>query len=161
MNKQEFKKGIQSELKSAGLSFRNPIKKIEEMMHNNCIVFTYAIDEPTKQWLQNRFRHGVSFKETDHTLCFINTPNQSNKPVEPTPADKKLNFEIQINCQLDYIETEVIRPNRTVIKDKRWTVSESNPGRETAIMAAKARCFDLLWEYTELGHHVEIHPYLN
>jgi hypothetical protein len=73
----------------------------------------------------------------------------------------KKRIRISINCQLDFLQTEVTYPDGRCLTDKLWRVANSDPERELAIMKAKAQCFDLLWQYTELGQEAYIHPYLN
>lgn len=79
MTKRQFKKSLQSELNANVISFRNPIKEVCDVGVNTCIVFNYPVDDNTKQWLNNRFLHGVSDTNTDGRLIFVNTPSQSNK----------------------------------------------------------------------------------
>ena len=79
MTKTSFKKSLQSELNANAISFRNPIKEVTDIGVNTCIVFSYPVDDNTKQWLNNRFKHGVSDTNTDGRLIFINTPIESNK----------------------------------------------------------------------------------
>lgn len=74
---------------------------------------------------------------------------------------KKNQIKIGINAQLDYLQVEVTMPDGRCLPDKRLPVAASSPLREDAIMRAKAICFDLLWEYTEMGKQAYIHPYLN
>ena len=73
----------------------------------------------------------------------------------------KKKITISINCQLDYVQVEVMMPDGRCLPDKRYPESNSSPKREDAIIKAKAQCFDLLWQYTEMGKDAIIHPYLN
>lgn len=74
---------------------------------------------------------------------------------------KSKKIKISINCQLDYVQVEVTMPDGRVLADKRWPCPNSSPNRDVAILEAKGQCFDLLWQYTEMGDAAYIHPYLN
>ena len=71
MTTTQFKTALQSELNSNFKSFRNPLKTVTEINTHTCIVFNYPIDDSTKEWLNERFLHGVSV--TDN-IVYINNP---------------------------------------------------------------------------------------
>lgn len=77
---------------------------------------------------------------------------------------------IKISLQLDYIDVTVNGKINSRFEVENYSdESEQSTGkknnyddmRELALRDAKVRCFDLLWQHTEMGEKVEINPYIN
>lgn len=80
MTNAQFKKALQLELQENVVSFRNPIKEVCEVGVNTCIVFSYPVDDNTKEWLNRRFMWGVTIANIDNErVIFVNTPLQGKK----------------------------------------------------------------------------------
>lgn len=78
MTSAKFKSGINAELKAAG--FTNKMTKLEEdpSTYQNILTFEKALDEPTAQWLNRRFTHGITLcSGVIGNVCFINPPNHN------------------------------------------------------------------------------------
>lgn len=73
---------------------------------------------------------------------------------------KKL-VSIKFDVELDAVVLRVMIDAHTKI-DTRWTCRNSDKKKLARVIKdAKVRCYDLLWEYTELGYDAKIIPYLN
>jgi len=71
MTNTQFKTALQSELNSACKSFRNPLKSVTEINTHTCLTFNYPVDDGTKEWLNQRFNHGVS---VSGNIVYVNNP---------------------------------------------------------------------------------------
>ena len=76
MTNKQFKAGLQSEINNAG--FTNKIQSVANEEVNTEIIFERQVINgmPLHDWLNNRFKHGVTL---DGTKVLVNTPNNSNK----------------------------------------------------------------------------------
>lgn len=89
MTKNQFKKGLQSEMNAGSISFRNPIVKVfENVSLHTVIEFTYPIDDGAKEWLQNRFANGVTFLNDNKVSVNFPTENNKNNPTAKAPEEK-------------------------------------------------------------------------
>jgi hypothetical protein len=69
--------------------------------------------------------------------------------------------QIRINTQLDYTTVEVVENGNFQIHHRFEYWPKTQARKEEIMILAKAQCFDVLWELTELGEKAEIYPYLN
>jgi hypothetical protein len=81
MTTKQFKTGLQSEITQAG--FIQKIKTVSELsaVHNykTAIDFDKVIDLKLKNWLNDRFLHGVTISDGDDKRAIINAPNEGVK----------------------------------------------------------------------------------
>lgn len=91
MTNTQFKKGINSELKAAGM-IQPLIKEVKETGVNTTLVFTGSLTMKLIKWLNDRFAYGISLNENDPSTVFINTPVQGKTNIGGREDQLKIDF---------------------------------------------------------------------
>ena len=83
MTNNQFKKGINADLKAADMA-EYSVKKVDVIGVNTVLYFDTVrmpINMRLLRWLNNRFQYGISTDRTDRTMVYINTPLQGKQDI--------------------------------------------------------------------------------
>ena len=91
-----MKNGIQHELYEEGLPFS--IESVKEIGVNTVFRFKNPVNKDVIEWMDNRFKHGISISETDRNLVIINTPAQDSRTTKYTIRDWNCLFDASLTA---------------------------------------------------------------